>query len=125
MMDTRFGKKLRAIRRGRRMAMIDVAGPMGWSTPYLSDIETGRKKPPPVERIGELARILEAEEQLPELLELAMRRRGSVVFPIGPAVQADVAFALLELWEAFREGKVDASIAWRIREALQSDTAAA
>jgi transcriptional regulator with XRE-family HTH domain len=124
-MDKRFGRRLRSLRRKRKMAIVEVAGPMGWSVPYLSDIETGKKNPPVADRIEELAGILDAKEHLAELLELAIRRRGAVVFPIGPDVRADVFQALLELCEAHRRGKIGVGVTRTIRQALKKNKAVA
>ena len=71
-----FGTELRRIRREENKTLENIAEVMKVSIPHVSDIERGRRSPPPRAMI---ARILESWgrlEDLDTLAELAMKYRG-------------------------------------------------
>jgi transcriptional regulator with XRE-family HTH domain len=75
--QTTFGKELRRVRREENKTLEDVAEIMKVSIPHISDIERGRRSPPPrgmlAKILGEWGRL----EELDTLAELAVDYRGS------------------------------------------------
>lgn len=57
-----FGPWLREQRRAKGLRLREVAGSLGLSIPYISDIERGRRCPMGTEYARELASVLETEE---------------------------------------------------------------
>lgn len=72
-----FGRHVRDLRHKiNGMTMADVAEALGCSVVYVSDIETGKKNPPDVEKLKKWAKLLQAD--LSELLLKAAREVNSV-----------------------------------------------
>lgn len=71
-----FGTELRRIRREEDKTLEDVANIMGVTIPHVSDIERGRRSPPPRPMIARILGEWDRLEELDGLGELAMRFRG-------------------------------------------------
>ena len=56
-----FGPMLRALRKQSGRTLSDVADKLGVSIPYVSDVETGKRRPFAMERLVILADALEAD----------------------------------------------------------------
>jgi transcriptional regulator with XRE-family HTH domain len=71
-----FGTEFRRIRRESQKTLEDVARIMGVSIPHVSDIERGRRSPPPRAMIAQILEQWGRAEELDSLSQLAMRYRG-------------------------------------------------
>jgi ATP-dependent Clp protease ATP-binding subunit ClpA len=97
-----FGKRLRGLRGEYQILQSAFADKCGISAAYLSDIERGKRNPPPDETILEWARILDrgqAEEIGQELIELSARDQGRA-----QAVTEVVEEPAGTIWEKFSDG---------------------
>jgi transcriptional regulator with XRE-family HTH domain len=110
-----FGRRVRELRVANEMTMSRLAGKLGFSAPYLCDIEMGRRNPPGPDVIGKIAKILKADPD--ELMELARKDRRKLVIPLEskPEFVHDVAFNLAR---AIDEDKLPQEIAEKISEML-------
>lgn len=105
-MTSPFGRTIRQIRRAKRMSLGAVATPLGWSQPYFSDIETGRRNAPGPDRVEQIAAILGVPERCDELKELAMLSRGSVVLRLDPGISTKTARAFIMLGSLHQERRL-------------------
>ncbi|MDR2489737.1 MAG: helix-turn-helix domain-containing protein [Desulfovibrio sp.] len=76
-----FGDLLRSMREQAGKTLKDLAGHMGWSIVYLSDIERGKRNPPNVGDVKKMAVALGIEAAT--LLDAANRQRNRVELNIG------------------------------------------
>lgn len=76
-----FGEYLRGRRRAARLSLRELAGAMGCSIVYVSDIERGKRPPPTDLRKLEAAAAL-LGENLRELRRRAVRDRGYVIIRV-------------------------------------------
>ena len=97
--------------------MADVAGAMGWSIVYVSDIERSRRNPPSPTDIEKLLRFMKKEEHLPEMLRLAAEARRSIVIPVNRQHSAEVTNMLVAL--AREANELDPDTAREIQELLE------
>ncbi|MBX6423334.1 helix-turn-helix transcriptional regulator [Thermosulfurimonas sp. F29] len=95
---TPFGVALREARKHAGLRLSDVAGMMGWSVVYLSDIERGRRNPPAPEKIVKLAEILKIPAGV--LLEAAARTWREIRLPLDDNVyRVELLLALVRNWD--------------------------
>lgn len=59
-----FAEMIRRRRKELELNLSDVAEKMGWSIPYVSELERGIKQPPPAESLKRLALALQLNAQL-------------------------------------------------------------
>ena len=78
MNNAEFGPELRHARQAAERTLKDVADHMGWSIPYLSDIERGRRNPPATDHVRTIATYLSCEEKGDELVDLAVAYQGEI-----------------------------------------------
>jgi transcriptional regulator with XRE-family HTH domain len=93
-----FGSLLRNLREQAGKSLKDLAGHMGWSVVYLSDVERGRRNPPSVENIKKLAEALGIQST--GLLDTANKQRNRVELSIEPddCAITDAALMLARRW---------------------------
>lgn len=80
---TPYGKRLREIRLKADWSMGQLARELGFTVPYISDIEHGRRQPLSDDLTVRVANLLGADSK--ELLRLAGISRRSVSFDTGSA----------------------------------------
>ena len=119
-----FGTRFRQLRTERGILIKEVALRMGWSVPYISDIETGKKNGPRELLARKMARVIGAAEHADELAALAALSRTSVVMRIDTRTDPEVAAALIRLSKAYVEGRVSIDVARGIEKLMQKHTAA-
>jgi transcriptional regulator with XRE-family HTH domain len=105
-----FGAELRRARRGERLTLAGLAGRLGCSTSYLSDLERGRRAPPR----GELAARLEALLPASDLRAAAAAARGVAELPLGDGARRRLGLQLARRWAT-----LDAAALRRLAAALQ------
>jgi Predicted transcriptional regulators len=98
-----FGDLLRSLREQAGKTLKDLAGPMGWSIVYLSDIERGKRNPPSTDDILKIAMALGVKATT--LLDSANRQRNRVELNIGSedCAVADAALMLARRWTDLTE----------------------
>ena len=94
-MTERFGDALRKRRRDAGKTLSDVAGVLGVSVVYVSDVERGNRRPLDSERIIKIAKFLKTDSAV--LIEAADRERGVIEYDISKAgpLEADVVGGLV------------------------------
>lgn len=94
-MPDRFGDLLRKARRKADKTLGDLAGLLGVSVVFLSDVERGNRKPLSNERIVKIAAFLRTDPA--EMMEAADRDRGFIEYDIRKArpLEADVVGGLV------------------------------
>ena len=99
----KFGEGLRAIRERTQMSCSQLARKMGWSGVYQWDVEKGRKHPPNINRLRDIARHLKVDAE--ELIKLAAIEKKSIKLEIDPesAIQLQTATILLSRWETLTD----------------------
>lgn len=108
-----FGTLVRERRAGAGMTLGALAGILGISVPYLSDIELGRRNPFDAARMKILGEALGID--LAELEKAAAVSRGVFELEAGPTpLHVDVAAELAEVWPRLTSGDLTA-----IREELR------
>jgi transcriptional regulator with XRE-family HTH domain len=120
-MASEFGTVLRRIRRSKDVTQAGLAEVIGRPQCYLSDLETGRVRPPAPETIRAMAIAMEAEDELPELLRLAAISAGKFVIRLTPGLDREVANVLVDIGRACNEGSLDVQTARRLRKAIAPD----
>ena len=97
MMNTQnltFGEFLQRKREEKQITLRKMAEMLHVSAPYLSDIEKGRRNPPEMEKLEQIAQILLlTDEEKSAMLDLAGKMRNSVA----PDFQSSVNYAFLRL----------------------------
>jgi transcriptional regulator with XRE-family HTH domain len=78
MPSTRFGERLRYLRRVAGKNLADLADAAGLSITYVSAIERGAKSPPDRHAIEIWSNLLNCQEELPSLLMLAAKEKSSI-----------------------------------------------
>lgn len=74
-----FGKFLENKRKERKLTMRAFADKIPMTAPYLSDIEKGRRNPPPIEKLERISEVLGlTDEEKTEMLDLAGEGRDEV-----------------------------------------------
>ena len=74
-----FGEFVIAKRTEKGISLRKLAELMGLSAPYWSDVEKGRKNPPKIDKLEQLAQILTlTDEEKTTMLDLAGKDRNSV-----------------------------------------------
>ncbi len=74
-----FGEFLQKKREEKQITLRKMAEMLGFSAPFLSDVEKDRRNPPDMEKLSMLAEILQlSEEDKSLMLDLAGRKRNSV-----------------------------------------------
>ncbi len=95
MMAERFGDALRRRRREAGKTLSDVAGVLGVSIVYVSDVERGNRRPLDSERIIKVSKYLDSDPG--PLIQAAARERGVIEYDISKAapLEADVVGGLV------------------------------
>lgn len=74
-----FGEFLQRKREEKQITLRKMAEKLHMSAPYLSDIEKGRRNPPEMEKLEQIAQILLlTDEEKSAMLDLAGKMRNSV-----------------------------------------------
>lgn len=74
-----FGEFLQKKREEKQITLRKMAELLGFSAPFLSDVEKDQRNPPDMEKLSMLAEILQlSEEDKSLMLDLAGRKRNSV-----------------------------------------------
>ena len=74
-----FGDFLQEKRKESELTLRALAEKLGWSAPYLTDIEKGRRNPPDLEKLNMLADIFNlSEDEKKEMMELAGKKRETI-----------------------------------------------
>lgn len=79
-MEISFGQFLRQTRKEQRVSLRTVAKVLGVTPGYLSFVERGVVPPPPMDRIIEIARVMDIDPGF--LLVLGMTERGTIEIPL-------------------------------------------
>lgn len=91
-----FGATLRAARLGAGTTLAELAGAVGVSVAYLSDVELGRRGPMSPERVVAAARVLGVQKAV--LLRAAVAGTRRAVLVVRTAQERDEAVAILARW---------------------------
>lgn len=79
MSNNTFGKFLENKRKSLRITLKEMADRLDISSPYLSDVEKGRRDSFDLEKLMKVAEILElTEDEKSEMMDLAGRQRNTV-----------------------------------------------
>ena len=82
MKNETFGQFLSRKRQEKEISLRGLAGKLGISAPFLSDVEKDRKAPFNNKRIEEVSRILNlSDEEKTEMLDLAGQSKKSAIAP--------------------------------------------
>lgn len=74
-----FGEFLQKKREAKQIALRKMAEMLKMSAPYLSDIEKGRRNPPEMDKLDQIAQILLlSDEERTVMLDLAGKMRNTV-----------------------------------------------
>lgn len=74
-----FGDFLQEKRKESELTLRALAEKLGWSAPYLTDIEKGRRNPPDLEKLNMLSDIFNlSEDEKKEMMELAGKKRDTI-----------------------------------------------
>ena len=74
-----FGDFLQEKRKENELTLRTLAEKLGWSAPYLTDIEKGRRNPPDLEKLNMLADIFNlSEDEKKDMMELAGKKRETI-----------------------------------------------
>ena len=85
-----FGKRMRGIRRGKGITIIEFADMISLSAGYICDIESGRRPAPPKKGLDKIIlRLGVSERTRLELLDLAAISRGDVASDIKAVLATD------------------------------------
>lgn len=100
-----FGRELRRLRRSHpsTISLADMAKQIDCSITYLSAIERDDRNPPSNEKIAKLLKYLDAEAELPRMLQLAVQARKAVEIPVD-GTSNKIAHVLLGLARRREEG---------------------
>jgi transcriptional regulator with XRE-family HTH domain len=120
MAGTAFGDELRRLRRAAGKSLADLADALGCSIAFVSDVERGKKNPPPLVGIRKLLVCLGQEKQLPKMLTLAAQSRKSVEITVANQSQ-DVAAMLVALARRCNDGPVDQDVARKILRLIEGE----
>ena len=74
-----FGMYLSQLRKDRRITLKDMAAKLGISSPYLSDVEKGRRDSFDIEKLNQIVSILDLNrEEADRLMNLAGDQRNDI-----------------------------------------------
>jgi len=118
MATKRFGDELRRLRREAGLNLADLADVLDRSIVFVSEIERGRKNPPPPDAIRKLLIRLGHEEKLLEFLRLAVQARESVEISVKNKGK-EVTDLLLALARRCDEDELDEATADKMRRLLE------
>lgn len=107
-MANEFGQMLRKLREGAKVSLGQLARTLGVTTPYLSDVELGRRGPLTKERIDQAAGVLKLDNGMRrELEQAAAESRGYFELDAtsSSAVKLQLGAALARKWPALDEGR--------------------
>jgi len=101
-----FGAYLKAARKKRGMRLSDVAGKVGLSGPYVSELERGAKPPPNDTRVKSLSNAVGCDYEF--LKNLADAGRGYVKIRIGGVDNEPdkAALMLSKVWCSLNSGEI-------------------
>jgi len=103
-----FGDFIHRVRIGQRQSLRHVAGRLGVTPTYLSDIERGRRNPPAPDKLEKLARALGIQRARLEDKALIARRAVELVLT-GEATDRkdELALILARRWEGLTGEEID------------------
>lgn len=110
MIRSKFGDFIAERRKARGIGLRTMADLMGISAAYWSDIEKGRRNPPAMDKIEEVARILElSQEEVEHIIDLAADDRGEIPMDLPEYImESDLAkTALRQAHKNKNEGRSD------------------
>lgn len=106
MSNNTFGDFVRKARTAKGISLRCLADDLGYSAPYLSDIENGKRNPfSEATVLSHLAKLLGVN--LADLKHAADVSRGSYTLPQATPKHNEVAVALTEKWMALRPDQLD------------------
>ena len=74
-----FGEFLQKKREEKKITLRKMAEKLGFSAPFLSDVEKDRRNPPDIDKLELIANVLDLnEEEKAEMMNLAGQKRNSV-----------------------------------------------
>ncbi len=88
-----FADSIRHRRKQLELTLSQVAEQMGWSVPYVSELERGVKQPPPDDNVHRLALVLQLDPQT--LVDEAAMSRRSIEIDLEGVGQMQRQLALL------------------------------
>lgn len=75
----KFGRYLSELRKERKVTLKDMADQLGISSPYLSDVEKGRRDSFGIDKLNEIVRILDlSKDETEKLMDLAGEQRDNI-----------------------------------------------
>lgn len=119
-MSGNYGEELRQLRRVTGRTLANLADALGCSIAYMSDVERGRKNPPPAEATKKLLAALGKLEHLARMLTLAAQSRKSVEISVKDKPD-DVTRMVAGLARSCDEGTMDEETARKIIRLLKKD----
>lgn len=96
-----FGEILRKYRERNDISLRELADHMGWTSPYVGDIERGRRNPPSFDQIEKMAKFVKAPTT--KLLEAAVRYRKEIVLDAPSKEKAEAAVLLMNYWNSLND----------------------
>jgi transcriptional regulator with XRE-family HTH domain len=117
-MSGHYGEELRRLRRATGRTLADLADVLECSIAYMSDVERGRRNPPPTEGTKKLLAALGKLEHLPRMLMLAAKSRNSVEISVKGKAD-DIANMVAGLARSCDEGTLDEETARKIIKLLE------
>lgn len=97
-MERKFGEALREAREGSKKSMGDVARELGFSVPYISDIERDRRNPPAEDVIRRIAAFLGVDADALVVLAAQTKKRLELEMRSPTPGQRILATALTRRW---------------------------
>lgn len=101
-----FGQILRSLREKADFNLKKLADEMGWSVVYLSDIERGRRNPPTLNKISQIAKILKLDmEQFFNLIKTASTHKDRVELDLTSKSEkvTETALVLARSWDGLTD----------------------
>jgi len=117
MEDTKFGDRIRQIRKEKKKHLKDVAQALGVSIVYVSDVERNRRTPPRIEVLEKWVEALGANEYFDELMTLATTSRKRISIKVDK-LSPHVVRTLLRLQKACERGELDEQTAAKISQLI-------
>jgi len=102
---TPFGSLLREARNAKGMSQRDLATALGFSSPYVSDVESGRRNPFSDENLSKISSMLDVS--LERLKRAANVSRGFFTLPTASTRHNEVAAILAERWTKLKPSQLD------------------
>ena len=111
---TKFGATIRKLREEKGKSMVSMAEALGFTTPYVCDIERDKRNPPSEDKLKIIADFLEIPFE--DVIDLANKHRGKVELGLEGKSES---LSKLALTLGHRWGSLTDSEAERILEVLR------